>query len=218
MQAHQQRQATETVVDRRALRGGIDRDLLAVLPVVLPPGTGAGRASAGPGRSAMSAISDTCGVTPGSASEARLRTLKCRRESCLSVFVPSSSGKAQSRLPDSQSAALRAGADADAGQAEVVVLLGQRILQAQLRALGEHVEAPVVDIAAGALPRRRGTAYAIPGRAGSRRRRCSPPPGSHARWWHRRQRTVRWRSAARRRAGRPPWSPPASRRRRSGCG
>ncbi|SST12422.1 Uncharacterised protein [Acinetobacter baumannii] len=43
MQAHQQRQATETLVDRRALRGGIDRDLLAVLPVVLPPGTGAGR-------------------------------------------------------------------------------------------------------------------------------------------------------------------------------
>ena len=43
VQAHQQRGAAQGLVDRGALGGGVYRDLLAVVPVVLPPGVGGGR-------------------------------------------------------------------------------------------------------------------------------------------------------------------------------
>ena len=43
VQAHQQRGAAQGLVDGRALRGGVHADLLAVMPVVLPPGMGRGR-------------------------------------------------------------------------------------------------------------------------------------------------------------------------------
>jgi hypothetical protein len=47
VQAHQQRRAAGGAAQRRALRRAVDGDLLAVLPVGLPPGVGGGRQHAG---------------------------------------------------------------------------------------------------------------------------------------------------------------------------
>ncbi|MNT54859.1 hypothetical protein D3C72_1920500 [compost metagenome] len=47
VQAHQQRRAAGGAAQRHALRGAVDGDLLAVLPVRLPPGMGGGRQDAG---------------------------------------------------------------------------------------------------------------------------------------------------------------------------
>ncbi len=43
VQTHQQRRAAKRLIDRRALRRGVDGDLFAVMPVVLPPGLSRGR-------------------------------------------------------------------------------------------------------------------------------------------------------------------------------
>ncbi|MOA18090.1 hypothetical protein D3C78_1383780 [compost metagenome] len=43
VQAHQQRSAAKSLIDRRTLRRGVDGDLFAVVPVVLPPGLSRGR-------------------------------------------------------------------------------------------------------------------------------------------------------------------------------